>query len=209
MKAVKITSLVLLLAAGLLPYQSGAQNFRLGLKVGANMDRTAGDDLENSFNGFIFGGAYAGVQFTKVRVQAEALFSRSTITTSDNFKNAFKDYLSSSAQNLRNGTFRMNELSIPVMVGFNLVPKLLWIEAGPQYTAVVSIKDVDGFLAESERVFKTGYVSGMVGASLELPFSLNAGLRYVFGLSDRNNTDVPEHWKTSHIQLHVGYSFLK
>lgn len=209
MKALKVTALALLMTAFFQPNRAEAQNFRLGIKLGANMDRTAGDEIENKFNGFIFGGAYAGVKFTKVRVQAEALFSRSTITTSDNFKTAFKDYLSGSAQDLKNGTFKMNELSIPVMVGFNLVPKLLWIEAGPQYTAVVSVKDVDGFLAESKRVFKTGYVSGMVGASLELPFSLNAGLRYVFGLSDRNNTDVPEHWKTSHIQLHVGYSFLK
>lgn len=198
-----------LLGFGLLPLESNAQNFRLGIKIGANMDKTQGTHLGNDFSGYFLGGAYAGVQFTKVRIQAEALFSQSQITTGDNFNEAFKQYIRDGKQDLKGGTFKMNELSIPVLVGFNIVPKFLWIEAGPQYTAVVSINDVDGFLKESKDVIKSGYMSGLVGASVELPFSLNAGVRYVFGLSDRNNTDVPEHWKTSHIQIHVGYSFMK
>ncbi len=103
----------------------------------------------------------------------------------------------------------MNELSIPVLVGFNILPKLLWLQAGPQYTGVVSINDVDGFVKETKDVFKSGYLSGVVGAELELPFSLNAGVRYIFGISDRNNTNVNETWRSSHFQIHVGYSFMK
>jgi len=207
MKLLKITFFTLM-AAACMPLHSQAQKFRLGIKLGANLDHTQGKDLESKFNGYFLGGAYAGVQFTKFRVQAEALFSQSQMTTGDNFKAAFGNYLSANAASLKNGTFKMNELSIPVTVGFNLLPKLLWIEAGPQYTAVVSIKDVNDFVRESKDVIKSGYMSGVVGASLDLPFSLNAGVRYVFGLSDRNNTDVPDHWRTSHIQIYVGYSFL-
>ncbi len=187
---------------------SQAQGLLLGLKAGVSFDKTQGKNLEGEFSGYFLAGAYAGVRFTNVRVKAEALFSRGTITTGDNFKDAFGSYLSQSASNIKDGTFKMNELSIPVLVGFQLIPKFLWIEAGPQYTGVVSIKDVDGFLRESKDVFKSGYLSGVVGAELQLPFNLNAGARYIFGISDRNNTNVSGAWRTSHIQVHVGIGLL-
>jgi hypothetical protein len=206
---VAIASLLLTAATAITPSTAQAQSLRLGIKAGVNFDKTQGRHLDGAFSGNFLGGAYVGVGFQKVRIQAEALFSQSTVTTGDNFKDAFTSYLSENAHNLREGTFRMNELSIPVLVSFNVVPKLLWLQAGPQYTGVVSINDVNSFLKESEDVFKTGYVSGVVGAELELPLSLNAGLRYVFGISDRNNTNVSEAWRTSHFQVHVGLSLFK
>jgi hypothetical protein len=200
---------VTLLGACTTPFQSNAQNLRLGLKAGVNMDKTQGSHLNDDFKGYFMGGAYLGLQFSKVRIQAEALFSQSQITTGDNFNDAFKQYIQDGKQDLKNGTFKMNELSIPLIIGFNLIPKFLWIEAGPQYTAVVSIQDENDLLKEPERVFKKGYVSGAAGVTMELPLNLNAGVRYIFGISDRNNSDVPDHWKTSHIQIHIGYSFMK
>lgn len=210
MKSLKIL-LVALFPAIILPFQSHAQSdthLRLGIKAGANFDQTQGTHLETDFSGYFFGGAYAGIQFSKVRVQAEALFSQNTITTGDGFKDAFQNYLSEKGAQLKNGTFKMNELSVPVLVGFNIIPKLLWIEIGPQYTAVVSIKDLDGFVTNVKDVIKTGYVSGVAGASVALPLNLNLSVRYVFGLTDRNNTDVPDYWRSSHIQASVGFSFL-
>ncbi len=190
-----------------------AQNLVLGIKAGGNFDKTQGDHLDEKFSGHFMGGAYLGVRFTKVKVQADVLFSQSKVTTGDNFLSGFGNYLTENGKaalgKSEDGTFKMNELSIPVTIGFNIVPKLLWIHAGPQYTGVVSINDVDGFVKETKNVFKNGYISGVVGAELELPFSLNAGLRYIFGISDRNNTDVPDSWRTSHFQVHVGFSFLK
>lgn len=210
MKFSKILSAILL-AAILAPFQSFAQSathLRLGIKAGANFDQTQGEHLETNFSGYFFGGAYAGLQFTRVRIQAEALFSQNTITTGAGFKDAFQNYLSEKGEQLKSGTFKMNELSVPILVSFNVIPKLIWIEAGPQYTAVVSIKDIDGFVTNVEDVVKNGYVSGVVGASLELPLNFNVGVRYVFGLTDRNNTSVPDNWKSSHIQASVGFSFL-
>jgi hypothetical protein len=70
---------------------------------------------------------------------------------------------------------------------------------------VVSTSNVDDFFKDTKSVMKKGYVSGVVGAELQLPFSLNAGVRYVFGLSDVNNFgEVSGSWKTSQIQAHVG-----
>lgn len=187
-------------------YAQSGTHFRLGIKAGANFDQTQGEHLQSDFSGYFFGGAYAGFQSTRIRVQAEALFSQNTITTGNGFKDAFQNYLSEKATQLKSGTFEMNELSVPILVGFNIIPKFLWIEAGPQYTKVVSIKDLDGFVTNVEDVVKTGYVSGLAGVTVELPLNLNVSVRYVFGLSDRNNTDVPGFWRTNHIQASAGFS---
>lgn len=209
MKVAKLTLAGAVLLCSLLsaPYIH-AQKLLLGVKAGVNMDRTGGDHLDGKFAGSFLGGAFVGVKMTKVKVQAELLFSQGKVSTGDNFGQAFDQYLKDGVSSAKEGTFKMNELSVPVLVGFNIVPKLLWIHAGPQYTGIVSIKDVDGLVKETKDVFKNGYLSGVVGAELELPFSLNAGVRYVFGISDRNNTDVPDSWRTSHIQLHVGFNIL-
>lgn len=203
-----LPSVALLALLSFCSRQSHAQGLHLGIKAGVNFDQTQGEHLNEDFGGYFLGGAYVGIHFSRVRVQAEALFSQNKITTGSGFKNAFENYLSEKGEELKNGTFKMNELSIPVLVGFNVVPKLLWVEVGPQYTAVVSIKDVDGFVKSAKDVVKNGYMSGVVGAELELPLHLNVGLRYVFGLSDRNNTNVSDNWRSSHFQATVGYSFL-
>lgn len=209
MKILRLFLASVFLFATALPFQSQAQGLRLGIKAGVNFDKTQGEHLDGAFSGYFLGGAYAGLQFTKFRVQAEALYSQNTMTTGSNFKNAFDNYISEKGKELKSGTFEMNELSVPIVLGFNIVPKLLWIEAGPQYTAAISLKDKDGFVTDVENVVKKGYVSGLVGASLELPLSLNVTVRYVFGLTDLNNTDVSEQWRNRRIQATVGYSFCK
>ncbi len=198
----------ILLCSLLSTTHTNAQKLLLGIKAGVNLDRTGGNNLDGKFAGSFLGGAFVGVKFSKVKVQGELLFSQGKVTTGDNFGSAFKQYLKDGVSSAKEGTFKMNELSIPVLVGFNVVPKLLWIQAGPQYTGVVSIKDVDGLVKETKDVFKNGYLSGVVGAELELPFSLSAGVRYVFGISDRNNTNVSDSWRTSHFQVHVGFNIL-
>lgn len=208
----KSTSIYLVLfALSFFSFQnnSQAQNLRLGAKIGANIDRTSGDDLNSNFGGYFLGGIYGGVQISKIRVQAELLFSQTTISTGTNFRTAFHDYINTNVGSVQNGTFKMTELSIPVVIGINLVPKLVWLELGPQYTSVVSIQDKNSFLKETENVFKKGYFSGFIGLGLELPFNLNVGARYVMGISDRNNTNVKDSWRTNHVQVSLGYSFMK
>ena len=147
-----------------------------------------------------------------IRVQGELLFTQSSLTTGDGFTDAFGNYLTAAGKNIKNGTYKESELAVPITVGFNIVPKLLWISAGPQFSGVVSTTNVDQFFTDTKSVVKKGYVSGVVGAELQLPFKLNAGVRYVFGLSDMNNVaDVGTSWKSSQIQVHVGvtlFSFL-
>lgn len=188
---------------------ANAQKLYLGIKAGVNMDKTSGDHLEGDFNGYFLGGAYVGVKFTAIRIQGELLFTQSSITAGDNFKDAFGNYVKNVPSTIKNGSYKSSDLSIPITVGFNVVPKLLWVYAGPQYTGVVSTDNVDDFYDDSKDILKKGYVSGVIGADVSLPFHLNAGARYIFGLSDRNNTNIGDSWKTHQIQLHVGFTILE
>ena len=190
-------------------FESQAQGVRLGIIGGANMERTNGNLISGSFNGNFMGGGYLGVGGKKLKIQADFLFSDGIITTGPNFKTAFKDYISENANNVQKGIFEMKELSIPIAIGINIVPKVLWLEFGPQYTAIVSITDEYSFLKETEKVFTKGYISGIAGLYLELPLHFNLGVRYVSGITDRNNTPVNDTWKTDKLQLRLGLSILK
>src|SRR5690606_11374836 len=186
-----------------------AQNLDLGIKAGAGFNQTNGPSLQGEFNGNFVGGAFLGIRSAKIKIQAEALFSQSTVVTGSSFNEAFNQYIRESSQDLQEGNFKMNELSIPLTVGIRVVPNLLWVELGAQYTRIVSVNDVNSFLKASEDVFKNGYTSAVIGLSADLPLKLNLGARYLYGLSNRNKSEVDEKWGTSQIQIHVGYSFLR
>lgn len=207
MKKTVLITLFTALGLGASQTKLFAQKPMAGIHLGATMDQTIGTDLKGSFSGTFMAGAYGGLRFHKVGVHAELNFSQSTITTGDNFKAAFGNYLSANAVNVKNGTFKLNELSIPILVSFNIV-KGLWVEAGPQYTAVVSIQDKNELLKATSDVFKSGYISGAAGLWLDLPFHLKVSGRYIFGITDRNKTTVQQDWRTGQIQLAVGYRFL-
>lgn len=190
------------------PQQALAQSPMLGLRLGLNLDQTSGADIENKFNAFFLGGVYAGLKFEKISIHAEGYFTQTTVTSGENFGQAFGNYIRDGVVDAKDGDFKLSELSIPVLVGFKVAPRL-WLQAGPQFTSVVNINDKDDILRETKDVFKTGYVSGVVGAWVDLPFHLNASARYIFGVSNRNNaSDVPATWRTSHIQLSVGLKLL-
>jgi len=204
MKALKLT-IIATLAGLLFTAESNAQKLYIGAKAGVNLNKTSGDHLDGDFKGHFLGGAVVGLKFTAVRVQGELLFTQTSLTTGDDFGSAFGNYLTAAGKSLKNGTFKQSELAVPVTVGFNLVPKLLWISAGPQFSGIVSTTDASEFVNDTKSIVRKGYVSGVVGAEVELPFKLNAGVRYVFGLSNMNKiSDVDASWKSSQIQLHVG-----
>jgi len=195
MKALKFTMMAALASLLLHVAPSHAQSIYLGPKIGINFDQVKGKSLDEAFKGNFLGGAFVGVKFTAVRIQGEVLFTTGKVET-DN---------TASDSTYRNQTFKTTQISVPITVGFNIVPKLLWLYAGPQFTGIVSISNPSDFYHGTEDVIKKGYVSGVVGADLQLPFRINAGVRYAFGLSDINNIgDAYGSWKSSQLQIHAG-----
>lgn len=181
-----------------------AQNFHAGIKAGANIYHNSGNNLSERYSGFALGGGYLGVSGEKMGLMVEGLFTQTRMVAGDNFNQVYDSYIRSGRSQVRNAEFSFSEFSVPVLLGFKVLPAT-WIEFGPQFTKIVSMTDRDAVLEEIKNVHKDSYVSAVLGLRVKLPFRLHVSGRYVQGLSNRNNTPVSERWTTQHFQLGVGF----
>jgi len=180
----------------------------LGIKLGVNLDKLSGNSWDNGYKAGFLGGAYVGVRAHRVGVQAEAFFSQSSYTVSGhNFYDLYSGFYNNAADSAKHGSFKISYLNIPILLEIKLVP-FVWLQVGPQYSAVVSVSDADNMLKDAKSVFKTGTVSGVVGVDVKLPFHLDVGARYVLGFSDVNNTSTSDSWNNRTLQIHLGYRIL-
>lgn len=187
---------------------------QLGIKAGANFQTLKGDLWGDQNKTGYFGGIFGGATFKKFGVTGEVLLSQTSFTTTGTKLHAAKQtaaagnytVIDSSA---KEGAFAITTLSVPVL--FNVkVLKFAWLQIGPQYSAVIGVKDKDGLVSDAKEMFKSGDVSGVLGLQVNLPLNLNVGARYIMGFSDVNSADnsVSQTWKNRTFQLHLGYSFL-
>ncbi|MGN6566611.1 MAG: porin family protein [Flavipsychrobacter sp.] len=180
----------------------------LAIKLGANIAKLSGDTWDNGYKAGFLGGVAVGLREHRIGVQVEAFFSQTSYTVSGhNFYDAYSGFYNNLADSTKNGSFKVTYLSIPVLFQLKLIP-LLWLQVGPQYSGVVSVKDADNLVHDAKGLFKSGDLSGVIGLELKLPLHLNIGARYILGLSSLNNTDVSGAWQQRTVQVHVAYAFL-
>ncbi|PJJ48803.1 porin family protein [Hymenobacter chitinivorans] len=203
---------------------SRAQGVRLGLRAGANYSNLAGDvQNESTYNnkiGFL-GGVMLNADLSGdgfLSVQPEILFSQK------GFENKPTEYKFLAATQKREGKVNYNYLDVPVFFKINAGGLIL--EAGPQYSYLLSVKDettVTNSLAGSTSTSTThdqkdlsklnrnelGYAVG-VGYQAENGVSLN--LRYTGGFSDFVKSDDGSYFngdlskaRNSAFQLSLGY----
>lgn len=199
-----ITHAILIPFFLLITTNSFAQKPVIGLRLGANIYQNEGLHLQNKYHGNIILGGYLGLKSDKYSITAEGLFTQSEIVMGDDFNEIYKDYLSQGGNKIKNGRIQTQEIGIPVLLGLKIINSV-WFQIGPQFTSVVNYKDKDSILKETNAVFKNGYVSGVLGLTVKLPFHLNATGRYIFGISNRDNTNIDDKWTTNHFQLLVGF----
>ncbi len=209
----------LLFAGLLLPQLSSAQLGNIGvdagLKLGANFSNINGKYWENGYKANFLGGAFVSVNGPRIGVQVEAIFSQSSYATGNGFHDIYKDFYNNIADSAKKGNFRVNYLSIPVLLNLKLFSKVI-IQVGPQYSGVVSINDKDALLKDAKGLFKSGSVDGVIGLWVNLPANLNVGARYVIGFSNLNDEDgnttvqssqrIDDSWKQRTLQVHLGYT---
>lgn len=215
MNRIKLLSLI---CALLLPALAGAQeggagpaSIRLngGIKLGANMARLDGKTWESGYKTNLMGGVFLGLHGGRFGIQAEGLFSQSEYRTGKDFNTLYHAYLNDAKDSLKQGAFRVNYLNIPILLQYRLLNRV-WLQAGPQFSGLVSTKDRDELVRDAGELFKKdGYsnVSGVVGLWINLPFHLNIGGRYIMSFADENNTNVADSWKQRNVQIHLGYNF--
>jgi hypothetical protein len=180
----------------------------LGVKVGANFAKLDGETWQTGYKAGFMGGIYGAVKVKKIGGQIEALLSQANYTTtSGKFYNVYGPLFKNAADSAKEGHINVTYLNVPVLFNYKLLGNA-WIHLGPQFSTVLSVRDKDGILRDPESIFKNGAVSGVVGATLNLPLGLNVGVRYIFSFSDENNVNVPaaDSWKNRTIQAHIGYN---
>jgi hypothetical protein len=180
----------------------------LGIKAGANFSSIKGETWENGIKANLAAGLYAGFKAEHIGVQVEALFSQSDYVTGSDFHDVYGSYYQNIGDSVKKGMFRVNKLSIPLLFQFKILPGL-WIQLGPQYTGIVSVKDMDNLVTDAKSMFKTNNIQGVAGATFNLG-NFNVGARYIFDFSDINNTNVnaDDVWKERVLQIHVGLKIL-
>lgn len=202
-----------LIAALLFPLLTMAQDeapprrthFKAGFKVGANLTSLDADNWDNGYRVNFMGGFVLGVRANRLGLQAEALFVQNTYQTGTSGAQIPGMLFQHIADSARQGSFRVSQLSVPVLVMLRL-PGKVWLQAGPQYNHVLSVSEKNDLISHPEKLFKSEDISGVVGLEFMVGRHFSGGARYVFGFTDINNVaGAKEAWKTKSIQLHLGY----
>jgi len=204
-RAAIITAVMVVLA-----YTVNAQvkmKLDLGIMAGVNFAQLDGKTWDNGYKTNLLGGLFAGIHGGRAGIEIQPVFSQSAYVTGNNFHDIYGAYYNNAVDSAKQGTFRVSYLNIPVLFKLKVVNGL-WLQLGPQYSGIVSTKDVDNLVQDSKKLFKDGQLSGIGGLELHLPFHLRVGARYVFGLTDLNGTSVSDTWKEKQVQVTVGYNFL-
>ena len=176
-----------------------------GPKIGVNLSKMDGTSWEGGYKTNLLAGAWLAVNGSRFGLQLEGVFTQTSYITGSNFDSIYHQYMQAGTDSLTNGRFRLNYFNIPLIVQVRILNRV-WLQVGPHYSGVVSIQDKDEFVKDATALFEDGTISIIGGLWVEMTRHLNAGARYVLGLSDLNKTDI-EAWKQRDLQIHIGYRF--
>ena len=174
-----------------------AQFFSLGAKAGANIFRVSGQSFNQQFRfGYALGG-FVDLNFSKQwGIQPELLWSQTNTQTSNNFNMIYGG--------VTGQDISLNYLSIPLLLTYRPIP-LLSFQVGPQYG--ILINQNSNLFDNGKNAFRSGDLSILAGAQLNIGH-LIAGARYMVGLTDINDLDNQDTWKSQGFQLYVGFKIL-
>lgn len=177
-----------------------SQTFHLGIKGGANVNKLTGKSFNDEFSyGYHLGGFAEIGLGSKFSVQPEVVFNQFTQDTSSNLNDLYKNVLSSNRSNVK-----LNYISIPVLLNYK-VSNILTLQAGPQFAI---LKDQNKTMWQNgKEAFKGGDFSMLGGVQLKLS-SFRIYGRYALGLSNLNDIDNKDKWKSQSIQVGIGLAIL-
>lgn len=165
------------------------------------MTKIDGKQLSDEFNFNYYFGPYVELQLTRgFGIQPELLFTQSSSRTGTQFNDIYKQF----GSEYNNHEIKLNYLTIPLMANLHLSNALM-LQFGPQYGILMDSKQSLG--ENTKRAFKDGEVSGAAGLWLNLPLGLSISGRYVIGISNIQNLPDGEKWRSSAIQLGLGFRF--
>jgi hypothetical protein len=191
------TKLLSLAVAALFSTATMAQ-FHIGAKAGTNIIKIDGKSFKDEFKfGYSLGGFMEVRLSNKFVLQPEVLFNQASTTLDSSFKNIYQGVFNASAQS----RVKLNYLSIPILLNYKLIGSFLSLQAGPQFSVLMSKNKT--LLQNGGEAFKNGDFSMLGGVQVKLG-AIRVNGRYVVGLSNINDIDDQDRWKSEGFQLSVG-----
>lgn len=172
-----------------------AQKLHLGIKGGANINKLDGKSFDDQFSfGYHVGGFFSVGLGKKFAIQPEILFNQINVDTSSNFSSVY--------QFNKVDKIQLRYISFPILLNYKPV-KFITLQAGPQFGILTNKSKT---LVENGRdAFKSGDFSMLGGVQVNVGH-LNIYGRYAVGLTNLNDLDNQEKWKSQSIQLGVGFT---
>jgi hypothetical protein len=176
---------------------ANAQAFTFGIKAGANINKLTGEAFSNQFSFGYHAGIFGTIGMGKHwALQPEVLFSQVNIDTASNVSAIYNFDPNKLSQ------IQMSYLSIPLLLEYKL-SKSIAIQAGPQYS--ILLNQNESLVQNGKDAFKMGDFAVLGGIEVKVS-SLRIYGRYAVGLSNINNLDNQDQWKSQSIQLGLGLS---
>jgi len=187
---------LLSLALALLISQLMMAQFHLGVKAGANIVKVDGKSFKEEFRyGYNLGG-FAEIGLSpRFSFQPEVMFNQYSTTLDSNYKSIYENVIASNQSKIK-----LNYLSIPLLLEYKFIGPI-HLQAGPQFSVLMS--QDKNFLQNGREAFKNGDFSLVAGAQVKLA-QLRVTGRYIIGLSNINDIDNQDKWKSQVIQLSLG-----
>jgi hypothetical protein len=196
--------LVCLLVAGTCLLQTTqAQSFKLGVKVGGNMNKIQGQSFSDGFKFAYHAGAFAEINFNKKwGIQPELLWNQMGGVPSD-FQSVYGTATNVNISSLFNSdnVFKLNYLSIPILLRYTTVGGLFTFNVGPQFGIV--LQQDKTLIQSGQDAFTGGDLSMVTGVQLNL-LMLRIYGRYNIGLKNINNIDDRDKWTSQQLQVGLG-----
>ncbi len=191
---------LLTLALFTLVFSAAHSQFHLGIKGGANINKLTGKSFKDEFSfGYHLGGFAEIGLGKKFSIQPEVLFNQINQDTSSEFKAIYQNVLSSNRSNIQ-----LKYLSVPILLNYK-PSSILSFQVGPQFGILMDQNK--NLLQNGQDAFKKGDFSMLGGVQLKLA-SFRVYGRYVLGLSNLNDIDDKDKWKSQGFQIGVGLAIL-
>jgi Outer membrane protein beta-barrel domain len=191
------TKLLALVLSVMIFSAAHSQGFHLGIKGGANINKLTGKSFNDEFSfGYHLGGFAEIGLGKKFSVQPEVVFNQFKQDTTSRFSDVYK--LNDVSK------IKLNYLSIPILLNYR-VSDFLSLQAGPQFGILM---DQNAKLIQNGKdAFKKGDFSMLGGVQLKFS-SVRIYGRYALGLSNLNDVDNQEKWKSQSFQIGIGLAIL-
>jgi hypothetical protein len=176
--------------------------FRVGFNAGININKIQGKSFNDEFS-YNYGlRGFMQLNFSrKLGVQPEVSFIQASSEQSNDFSDIYDD-ISLGGSQLK---ARLSYLKVGSMLNLNVGPtQRIKLQFGPQWGMLLSEK-VDS-LKTTQNIFKNGDFSLAGGIMFQLPL-VHFGGRFEQGLSNINDIDNRDKWRSQSFQLFVGITF--